>query len=223
MLDLDLTRLLYVVPAIVIALTFHEYAHARVAYAFGDPTAKEAHRMTLNPLRHLDVVGTLLLILVGFGWAKPVPINPWYFGEHRKRKVLWVSLAGPASNLLQAVLGTCGLALILRFAGASTSTVLQYVFQLLIYYVQINLVLAVFNLIPVPPLDGSKILGSLLPDRQFNLVLTLERYGFLVLFLLCFLPNILGWLGLPEIDILGTIIRVPAQWMMDRLLDWIVF
>lgn len=216
MFHLDFTRLLYVVPAIIIALTVHEYAHARVAYAFGDSTAKNAGRLSLNPLRHLDVVGTLLLILVGFGWAKPVPINPWYFGEHRKRKILWVSLAGPGSNLIQALVGAGILALMWHYA-VNPSAIVLYLFQLLLYYVQINIVLAVFNLIPVPPLDGSKILGSLLPDRQLGMLLGLERYGFLILMLLCFLPNILGWFGLPRLDILGTIISVPAQWIMNGL------
>ena len=88
-LNFDLERLIYVVPAIIIALTFHEYAHARIAYAFGDPTAKSEGRMTLNPLKHLDPIGTLLLIFAGFGWAKPVPINPFYFKATAKAKCCW--------------------------------------------------------------------------------------------------------------------------------------
>lgn len=220
MFSFDFHRLLYVVPAIIIALTVHEYAHARVAYAFGDSTAKNAGRLSLNPLRHLDVLGTLLLIIVGFGWAKPVPINPWYFGENRKRKVLWVSLAGPVANLIQAVVGTAALALIQHFV-IKPSPFILYIVQLLLYYIQINIVLAIFNLIPIPPLDGSKILASLLPDRQFGIILGLERYGFLILMILCFLPNILGWLGLPQLDILGIIISVPSQWIWNGL--WSLF
>ena len=216
MFDFDLTRLLYVVPAIIVALTFHEYAHARVAYAFGDSTAKDAGRLSLNPLRHLDVIGALMLIFVGFGWAKPVPINPWYFGENRKRKILWVSLAGPASNIRQAFLGSAIMALMMKLI-AYPSNIIIYLFSLLNYYVQINVALAVFNLIPVPPLDGSKILGSLLPDRQLGLILSLERYGFLILMLLCFLPNVLGWLGLPQFDLLGIIISVPASWIVNGM------
>ena len=104
-LNFDLERLIYVIPAIIIALTFHEYAHARIAYAFGDPTAKNEGRMTLNPLKHLDPIGTLLLIFAGFGWAKPVPVNPFYFQGNRKRKMLLVSLGGPAMNLLEAIAG----------------------------------------------------------------------------------------------------------------------
>ena len=212
MFDLDLTRLLYVVPAIILALTIHEYAHARVAYAFGDSTARDAARMTLNPFKHLDIVGALMLIFVGFGWAKPVPINPWYFGPNRKQRILWVSLAGPASNILQALLGTGLMALMWHFVH-DPGIFGFYLFNLLSYYVQINLSLAVFNLIPIPPLDGSKILASLLPDRYFHIVLTLERYGFLILMVLCFLPNILSWLGLPAFDLLGILISVPAGWI----------
>lgn len=216
MFDFDLTRLLYILPAILIALTVHEYAHARTAYAFGDTTARDAGRMSLNPLRHLDPIGALLMIFVGFGWAKPVPINPWYFGANRKRKVLLVSLAGPVSNLLQALVGTGIMALLVHFVSA-LGTVTLYLFRLLNYYVQINISLAVFNLIPVPPLDGSKILGGLLPDRYFGFMLKMERYGFLILMVLCFLPEILGRLGLPSIDILGTIISVPAYWIRKML------
>ncbi|MDO4733372.1 MAG: site-2 protease family protein [Bacillota bacterium] len=214
MFGFDLTRLLYVVPAIVLALSIHEYAHARVAYAFGDSTARDAGRLTLNPLKHLDVVGTLTLIFVGFGWAKPVPINPWYFGQPRKLRVLWVSLAGPASNILQALLGTGIIAVFWHFVH-DPGELAFYFFMLLNYYVSINLSLAFFNLIPIPPLDGSKILASLLPDRHFNIVLALERYGFLILMLLCFLPNILSWLGLPAIDPLSSLISVPAAWLRE--------
>lgn len=214
MFGFDLTRLLYVVPAIIIALTIHEYAHARVAYAFGDSTARDAGRLSLNPFKHLDLVGALMLIFVGFGWAKPVPINPWYFGPNRKRRILWVSLAGPASNIIQAFVGTGFMSIMWNFID-NPGVIGLYFFNLLNYYVQINLSLAVFNLIPIPPLDGSKILASLLPDRHFNIILALERYGFLILMLLCFLPNILGWLGLPSFDLLGVIISVPAGWIMN--------
>jgi len=211
-----LNRLLYVLPAIVIALTFHEYAHARVSYAFGDPTAKEEGRLTLNPFKHLDAVGTLLLVLAGFGWAKPVPINPWYYTGNRKRKILLVSAAGPVTNLLEALVGTFLLLLIYRFTSGDNAIML-YLWRFLLYYVQINAVLAVFNLIPIPPLDGSKILSGLLPDRYMNIVFALERYGFGILLLLAFLPNILGIFGLPEFDLLGIMISTPANWIVDGL------
>ncbi len=209
-------RLIYVLPAIVIALTFHEYAHARVAYAFGDPTAKEAGRLTLNPIRHLDPVGTLLLVLAGFGWAKPVPVNPWHFSGSRKRKLMAVSVAGPLMNLLEALAGAGLMSLLWHFTSGG-SAFLQWLFYFLFYFVQINVVLALFNLIPVPPLDGSKILAGLLPDSQLNLVLSLERYGFVILLLLVFIPSLLARFGLPDLDILGLIITRPAGWLTQQI------
>ena len=121
MFDFSLNRLLFTVPAIIIALTFHEYAHARVAYAFGDSTAKEAGRLTLNPLRHLDILGTLLLIVAGFGWAKPVPVNPWLLGDNRRKKMMAVSVA-----VLCIVLMTILFASLLAFILASSMTSLIY-------------------------------------------------------------------------------------------------
>ncbi len=212
----NLHRIVFVVPAIIVALTFHEYAHARVSYAFGDPTPREEGRMTLNPLRHLDIVGTLLLIIAGFGWAKPVPINPWYYGAKRKQKLVLVSAAGPVMNLLEAFVGAGLLALIYHFSSGE-SLVIGYFFSFLYYFVSINLTLAVFNLIPIPPLDGSKILGGLLPDRHMHIAFSLEQYGFGILLLLVFIPDILGILGLPRIDVLGIIISTPANWMMNGL------
>ena len=218
MSGLSLERLLLIIPAIILALTFHEYAHARVAYSFGDQTAKNAGRLTLNPLKHLDPVGTLLLIFAGFGWAKPVPINPYYFQGNRKKKVLAVSVAGPLMNLLEAVVGAAILFLLLHLLGNSSSKVSYYLILFFYYYVQINVVLAIFNLLPIPPLDGSKILAGFLPDRQYGIVIALERYGFLFLLALVFLPYLFGLFGLPEISILGTIIGVPAQWITNGIM-----
>ncbi|MDO4582029.1 MAG: site-2 protease family protein [Bacillota bacterium] len=214
MFGLSLERLLYIVPAIVVALTFHEYAHARTAYAFGDTTARDAGRLTFNPLKHLDPVGTLLLIIAGFGWAKPVPINPFLFGDNRKRKLMAVSAAGPLMNVVEALAGAALLALIVKNAGVG-SALIYYFIGFLSYFVMINAVLAVFNLLPIPPLDGSKILAGLLPARQLNIVLTLERYGFIILLALVFIPDILSMFGLPRIDILGTLIGVPATWLVN--------
>lgn len=212
----DFQGLHYILPAIIVALTFHEYAHGRVAYAFGDPTAKNAGRLSLNPLKHLDMLGTLLLVFAGFGWAKPVPINPFYFGANRKRKIMLVSLAGPVANILEAVIGAALLSLLLHQAKGYNAVVFYFV-QFFSYFVVINCVLAVFNLIPIPPLDGSKILAGLLPNHKMDIIFMLDRYGFLILMLLMFLPTILGWFGLPRIDILGKIISIPAGWLVDGI------
>ena len=182
----DLNTLIYRLPAIVLALTIHEYAHGRVAYAFGDPTAKDAGRLTFNPLRHLDVVGTLALVFFGFGWAKPVPVNPYYFYGNRGKKIMWVSVAGPLSNLFQALTFSLLLSLLMNFVSLGNSALANWLLNFLFFCVFINIVLAVFNLLPIPPLDGSKILAGLLPERHMNIIFTLERYGFFILIVMMY-------------------------------------
>ena len=163
MFDIDLSRLLYSVPAIILCLTFHEWAHGFVAYKFGDPTAKMAGRLTLNPLKHLDPLGTLMLIFARFGWAKPVPVNPNNFQGDRRSKMTVVAMAGPLANLLFAVVSTVFLYLIVDYAPYNSFFV--YLYNLTSELVWINIILAVFNLLPIPPLDGSKILGGFLPAK----------------------------------------------------------
>ena len=177
-------RLTILLPAIVLALTVHEYAHARVAYVFGDTTAKNAGRLTLNPLAHLDVVGSLMLIFAGIGWAKPVPVNPYYFRGSRKQKMLWVALAGPLSNLAQALIVSVLLSILIHFGPMGYTSFLSWLHSFLYFYVSINILLAVFNLLPIPPLDGSKVLAGLLPTRHMNIIFALERYGFIIIIVL---------------------------------------
>ncbi|MDI6709487.1 MAG: site-2 protease family protein [Bacillota bacterium] len=172
----NLAEIIALVPAIMLALTVHEYAHGFVADRLGDHTARYAGRLTLNPVAHVDWLGLLLLFVAGFGWAKPVPVNPYNLRGNVKQGLLLVSLAGPAANLVLALAASVLLGLI---------DYMQSGFGLLLLYqlIYINVVLAVFNLIPVPPLDGSKILAGLLPGRQEWLV-ALEQYGVLVLLVL---------------------------------------
>lgn len=177
MRGLDPTTLLYVGLALLVAATIHEFAHAYVADRLGDPTPRSQGRLTLNPLAHLDPVGTLLILIAGFGWAKPVQINPTYFRDWR-RDTIMVAAAGPLANItLLFLLGVPYKLGLLSFGGSPMDV-------LLLIVVRINAMLAVFNLIPVPPLDGSKILMGLLPPSQAVAYARLQPYGIFILLLL---------------------------------------
>jgi Zn-dependent protease len=169
------------VPALVIAMSFHEYAHARVADRLGDPTPRYAGRLTINPLKHVDPIGLLMLVIVRFGWAKPVPVNPLYFRGDRRQGMIEVSLAGPATNFVLAVLAGIAMAFAAYWSQKWPGAVhiLRFLDYLLIY----NVFFGVFNLMPIPPLDGSKILFNLLPQRYYYIYLTLEQYGPFILIL----------------------------------------
>ena len=176
----DPITLLLTVPALLWALSFHEFCHGLAAYLVGDRTAERYGRLTLNPLAHFDVVGTLMLLFVGFGWAKPVPINTRYF-RHPKRDLIIVSLAGVAGNILTAIISV----LFLRYFGewwygltgrAGLTVIIQMI--------SINMGLAAFNLIPIPPLDGSRVLEAFLPYRYMEYYYWLERYGMIILLVL---------------------------------------
>ena len=180
---LNIMDILINVPVTLIALTGHELAHGLVSEKLGDPTPRQNGRMTVNPLAHLDLVGTLLMIFTGFGWAKPVMVNPMYY-KNRKKGMALTAAAGPAANLIMA------------FAALLIFTVLQIIcFKLgfemprlvgSIVYVFIfrNLCFMVFNLIPIPPLDGAKVLGMFLPNRAYYTMLQYERYCMLLIMLL---------------------------------------
>lgn len=177
MLGLNPTTLLYVGVALVVAATVHEFAHAYVADRLGDPTPRSQGRLTLNPLAHLDLLGSLLILLAGFGWAKPVQINPMNFRDWR-RDTIMVASAGPLANItLLFALGVPYKLGLLDFGGSGLDA-------LLLMTIRINAMLAVFNLLPVPPLDGSKILMGLLPPGQAVSYARLQPYGVLILLLL---------------------------------------
>lgn len=191
----DLMELFVSVPAVLIAITFHEFSHGYVAHLLGDPTPKNQGRLTLNPIPHLDPLGTLMLLVAHFGWAKPVQVNPFYFKGDRQRGLLLVSLAGPFSNLVLALF----VAILYNLFGVS-----GYLALFLFLLVSINVYLAIFNLIPVPPLDGSKILLGLLPRHMHEYIYKIEAYGPLILVMLV-LTNITSKILLP---IAGTVITV---------------
>ncbi len=185
-----ITNLIIMAPPLLLALTVHEFAHGYVAHRLGDPTARLAGRLTLNPLKHLDPLGTLAFFLIKFGWAKPVPVNPAYFRDPR-RDMLWVALAGPAVNLTLAILSAVAaktlwlLAANLPYSPLAEAIIIP-LNACLIASVWINLVLCIFNFLPIPPLDGSKILMGLLSPDQARSYASLERYGFVIIMFLAF-------------------------------------
>lgn len=196
-----LTRLI-LLPAILVGLTFHEYAHGRVAYALGDDTPAIEGRLTLNPLPHIDWLGFLMLFFAGFGWAKPVGVNPYRFRNiNMKTGLMLVSLAGPAMNLLLALLAMITHKLLWPYAA---SDAVFYALIILEPFIWINLVLMIFNLIPVPPLDGSKILGGFLSDAGNQKLESLQRYGLLILVILIFPfsgQSLIGYILTPLISL----------------------
>jgi Zn-dependent protease len=186
---------------LIFSIIFHEVAHGRIALWRGDTTARDHGRLTLNPLPHIDPMGSVVLPLllmamhspVLLGWAKPVPINPFRFGRLKKDLAL-VAASGPASNLFLALV----FSVIFRIANAFGDST-GIVPKIMAYGVLINLVLAFFNLIPIPPLDGSRILFRFLPDRIAEVYISLERYGFFIIFLLLYL-GMINWLISPFVS-----------------------
>ncbi len=172
-ISLDPAVQVILIPVIVFALSFHEFSHGWMAHRYGDPTAKNAGRLTLNPMAHLDIFGSLALYLMGFGWAKPVPVDPRYLANP-KRDMMWIALAGPVSNLIVALISGILLSILLRMGLIGGQSALTMV---LIMSLQINRVLAIFNFIPIPPLDGSRILGGLIPYKYQNELAKFEYYG----------------------------------------------
>ena len=162
-------------PGLLVAIVIHEFSHGYIAYLLGDNTAKESGRLSLNPLKHIDIAGFIFLLLFKFGWAKPVPINSLNF-KKRKRDTILVSLAGPTSNFLMAI--------IIGFIISSGVITNYILFNILIIMLWYNIMLGIFNLLPFPPLDGSKVLASLLPVKYEYMFYKYEKYLYLILILL---------------------------------------
>ena len=181
-----LQQIIILAPPFLFALTFHELAHGYVAWRLGDPTAKNAGRLTMNPLKHLDPLGVLAFIIMKIGWAKPVPVNPAYFRDPRQGMLL-VALAGPGANMLLAVASAILVKLLLTLHPFIPLFVLNPLAQMLAASVWINVMLAVFNLVPIPPLDGSKILAGVLPPEMARGYEKLEPFGFILLLILFYL------------------------------------
>lgn len=217
---------------ILLAVTFHEVAHGWVARRLGDPTAASLGRLSLNPLVHVDPVGTVLFPLlqvlftgsVYFGWAKPVPVDPRYFRNPRKG-MMWVALAGPATNIVLAIVAGLTVHLLLVIepgipgwvrAGAPTlmGQLLVPLWLMALFSIVINTVLAAFNMMPVPPLDGSRVVYAFLPRNLAATWAGLERYGLMiVLALIVFLPGSLSVLVGPALLAMFTVLGVPPGWL----------
>ncbi len=197
MYGFNINELILWLPAVIIALTFHEYAHGKVADWLGDPTPRYQGRLTLNPVAHLDPIGFLLLLVTHFGWAKPVQVNPLNFKGDRSKGMMLVASAGPIMNLLVAFTAT-----LIRSLAIPEGVVPNfYITEILNGIIFINIYLALFNLIPVPPLDGSRILAGLFPSSE--LIYQLERYGAIVLILLIFT------------GIVGLVLSPIASWLYN--------
>lgn len=204
----DLVTIAARVIAMLFVLPIHECAHACAASMLGDNTAKLQGRATLNPFKHLDVMGTLCLVLIGFGWAKPVPINPYNF-KHRKYGMALSALAGPVSNFLLAFAVLAVLRIIALFS--ISGTVAMFTVTVLITIAQISIVLGVFNLLPAPPLDGSRILLLFLPEKYYFMIMKYERYISIAVMILV----VSGLLSRP--------LAIASQWMLDGMLRILAF
>ena len=182
-----LIETLYLLPGIVFALSVHEFSHAYVSSRLGDPLPRASGRLSLNPIHHIDPLGLLMLFIVRFGWAKPVMIDPRFY-KRKKLGIALTALAGPSANLLAAFLLTIlllfGELLYLTYPAVWGVKVMGVILTMLRYGVIINIGLGLFNLIPISPLDGSKVLASVLPLKYYNKVLRYEKYGFIILILL---------------------------------------
>lgn len=196
-MNLTLERLIMLLPLMLIALPVHELAHGYIAYRLGDPTAKDAGRLTLNPLKHLDPFGLIMMVVAGVGWAKPVPVNSGYFKNRRSGMIL-VSLAGPLSNLVLSfiVMLLWGLVIKLIAIGvivintAAMNTFIGYLIDFFSFFVSVNISLAVFNLIPVPPLDGSRLISAFIPEEGYYRFARYEQYvGLAFIILVIVLPG----------------------------------
>jgi Zn-dependent protease len=206
MLGLDPATLISRAIVLLIAFTIHELAHAAVATWFGDDTPRMNGRLTLNPLAHLDPMGSLLLLVAGFGWAKPVPVNPYVLGRRSPAAMMWVSLAGPASNLMLAILAAIPirLGLVSLAAGfAPNESFFPTPAQVLVDFITINLLLMLFNLIPLAPLDGEKILDYFLPPNMSRVFDNIRPYGPVILIVLVLVMPMFGF------DFINKVIMPP--------------
>ncbi len=195
--------LILLIPTLLFALVFHEFSHAYAAYRLGDRTAAHQGRLTLNPLAHLDPFGSLMILFVGFGWAKPVPVDARNLANPRK-DIMIISFAGPASNLLLGLVG----GIIIRFIG-DAGLLNQNIGLMLYLFIRINITLAVFNMLPLPPLDGSQIFSGFMMRKNPQLVMNLQMHGPKILF---------------GAILLGYFFNIPILWwVMEPFVNFFLF
>lgn len=213
------------VPALL-AVTLHEVAHGYIAERFGDPTARLLGRLTLNPLKHLDPIGTLALLFFGFGWARPVPVN--FNNLHRpKQDMIWVALAGPGTNFSLALLSALllrGFALLAQFLpqeGTVLAMMLEPMALMAAFSLYINIILGVFNLVPIPPLDGGRVMTGLLPQRQADALARLEPFGFVIIIFLVFFTDLWRLVLAPVIYNLVGLLAGPQVFIVERAIHFL--
>ncbi|HDS74433.1 MAG TPA: site-2 protease family protein [Firmicutes bacterium] len=196
--------LLTVLPIGLMAVTLHEVSHGWVAKRFGDPTADMEGRLSLNPIKHIDPIGALMIVIIGFGWAKPVPVNPAYF-KRPGRDMMWVGLAGPISNILFAIVFAILLRITVYVYYSTEILPLEATMAVIRFFqfgIMINVILAAFNMIPIPPLDGSRVLAYFLPRDLEMRYRDLERYGMFILIGVIF---VLPWVTNGRIDVIRIV------------------
>ncbi|HEY5512107.1 MAG TPA: site-2 protease family protein [Geomonas sp.] len=202
------------VPALM-AITCHEVSHGYIADKFGDNTARSMGRLTLNPINHLDIFGTLMVFIVGIGWAKPVPVN-FSNLRHPKRDMIWVAAAGPVTNFALAFFSAMAMRLLVYAAQGVPETsplaaVIDPITLMLAFSVYINLLLAIFNLIPVPPLDGGRVAVGLLPYRPSALLARLEPFGMIIIIVLVFFTNAFSYVISPALSFAINLLAGPQS------------
>ncbi len=215
-----LDDILFILPITIISLTVHEYAHGFVAYKLGDPTAKEAGRLSLNPLVHIDPIGFLIMLVLRFGWARPVPVNPLYFKKPKKGMML-TAAAGPLSNLILAVISTFFALFFVYSYGYSEIKFLYSVFQFFALMALLNFGLAAFNLIPVYPFDGSRILGYFMPNSFNNFTAQYGNYIYIAFFVFIMLTDYVSD-AIANVqtfcyEIFAIVLRYPAMFLANLI------